>query len=283
MLTLKFILAVFVTIISITTAFSQNAKDSLFQSQPGKEILGRQNVSFSIIPYIVNKAKATPISGNYHFKTIYQEGFEAGANYHFNFNTNYSLIVGLHGGAAARNFKFFISKTDFNPNLKFDVDEYGVPNREWDFYISMPLWIEKRWMNKQNSFWDLICGANLRYYPIRYIIDELGFMYPDVNGNNVDVLEITNSIGNNLHPWINYNIGGGYSFLLRSNNFLQLNLLANFSNKKMVNGVYQINVTGKPQSTGAYSANLSYVGLSLSYIFTGANKRIRKIYESKMK
>jgi hypothetical protein len=108
-------------------------------------------------------------------------------------------------------------------------------------------------------------------------------MYPDVNGNNVDVLEITNSIGNNLHPWINYNIGGGYSFLLRSNNFLQLNLLANFSNKKMVNGVYQINVTGKPQSTGAYSANLSYVGLSLSYIFTGANKRIRKIYESKMK
>jgi hypothetical protein len=115
------------------------------------------------------------------------------------------------------------------------------------------------------------------------MIDEVSFIYPDVNGNDVDVLEINNSIGNNLRPWVNYNIGGGYSFLLRNNNFLQFNLLANFSNKKMVNGIYQINVTGKPTSSGLYSVNLSYIGLSISYNFTGANKRLRKMYEENLK
>lgn len=272
-----------VTLISVSGAFSQNESDSLFKSELQKGILGRRSLSFSIMPYIVNKAKATPLSGAYHLKTIYMNGFEAGPDYYFNISKYYSILVGIHGGAASRNFKLFISKTDFNPNLKFDVNEYGAPNREWDFYMSLPLWIEKRWMNKRGCFWNLICGVNLRYYPIRNVGDELGVIYPDLNGNNVDVLEINNSIGNNLRPWLNYNIGGGHSILLGNNNFLQCNLLANFSNKKMVNGTYQINVTGKPQSTGTYSANLSYIGLSFSYIFTGANKRLRKIYESKMK
>jgi hypothetical protein len=246
-------------------------------------LLNHSFLGFSVSPYIANKAKATPISGNYHLKTVYQEGFEAGADYHFNFNTNYSLIVGLHGGAAARTFKLFISKSDFNPNLKFDVNETPQTNRIWDFYINAPIWIEKHWLMKNNNFWNVLFGVNVRYYPIRIYREGFGVNYPDVNGNYVQVVDINDSIGNNFHPWVNFNIGGGYSLLLRNNNYLQCNLLANFSSKKMVGGAYRINVTGKQQSTGAYSANLSYVGLSLSYLFTGVNKRLRKIYESKMK
>lgn len=264
-------------------AFAQNDSNSVSKSKLEVELFGKKSISFSISPYLVDKAKATPMSGSYRLRTLYMNGFEAGPNYYINFNKNYSLIIGLHGGAAARNFKLFISKNDFNPNLKFDVDEFGVPNREYDFYICAPLLLEKRWFKKNNSYWDIVAGVNVRFYPIRYIGDELSFIYPDVNGNNVDVLEINDSIGNNLRPWLNYNIGGGYAILLRNNNYLQCNLLANFSHKKMVNGTYTINVTGKPESTGKYFADLSYIGLSFSYIFTGANKRLRKIYESQIK
>ena len=279
---MKFIVLFILIFKNPISIYAQTAHD-LKNDKISNVLFTHPFLSFSVSPYIVNKAKATPISGNYHLKTVYQEGVEAGADYHFNFNKNYSLIVGLHGGAAARAFKLFISRSDFNPNLKFDVNETPQTNRIWDFYINAPIWIEKRWLMKNNNFWSVLFGANVRYYPIRNFGEGFGVNYPDVNGNYVQVVNINDSIGNNLRPWVNYNIGGGYSFLLQNNNFLQFNLLANFSNKKMVNGVYQINVTGKPQSTGTYSANLSYVGLSLSYIFTGANKRLRKIYESKMK
>jgi hypothetical protein len=88
-------------------------------------------------------------------------------------------------------------------------------------------------------------------------------------------------VWNNNAPWVNYNIGGGYSLFLSNYNFLRINVIANLSAKKLVNFNYTINVTGKPQSTGTYSANLSYIGVSLNYIFTGANKKLVKLYKKK--
>ncbi|MEP6949406.1 MAG: hypothetical protein ABI863_09035 [Ginsengibacter sp.] len=266
-----------------TSSFSQTAHNYNYDSMPRMVHLGRSSLSFSISPYIVNKARAQPIAGNYHLKTIYANGFEAGLDYHINLSECYSISVGMHGGAAARNYKLFISKNDFNPNLNFDVNENGQLTSEYDFYACMPIWLEKRWFTKSSSFWNVVTGLNVRYYPIRYYGDGVELIYPDVNGNQMTVLEINASFGNNLRPWLNYNIGGGYAILLRNNNYLQGNLMANFSGKKIVNGTYTINVNGKPQSTGTYSANLSYIGLSFSYIFTGANKRMRKLYESRLK
>jgi hypothetical protein len=257
--------------------------DPFKDDQKSNILLTHSFLSFSVSPFIVNKAKATPVSGNYHLKTIYMEGIEAGPNFHFNFNKSYSLIVGLNGGVAARNFKLFISRSDFTPNLKFNVDENTRTNSIWDFYISAPIWIEKRWLVKSYNFWDVLLGGNVRYYPRRYYREGVGINYPDVNGNYVLVLDIEDSIGNNLRPWLNYNVAGGYSILLHNNNYLQCNLLANFSCKKMIEGTYRINVTGKPQSVGRYSANFSYLALSFNYIFTGANNRLRKTYEGKMK
>jgi hypothetical protein len=279
---MKAIIVVLFLVSCVHYSFSQTRGNYSHDSLVKSALLNRSFFGFSILPYVVNKAKATPLSGAYHLETIYMYGFEAGPNYHVNINKNYSLIIGLHGGAAATNYKLFISKSDFNPNLNFDVHEDGQLTSAWDFYMSVPIWIEKRWFMKNNSFWNFITGANVRYYPIRYYGDEAGINYPDVNGNYVLVLDINASIGNNLRPWVNYNTGGGYSMLLRNNNYLQCNLVANFSGKKIIDGTYQINVSGKPQSTGKYSENWSYIGLSFSYIFTGANKRLRKMYEQKL-
>lgn len=242
-------------------------------------------VGFSISPYIVNKAKTQPLTGNYHLNTSYKHGFEAGPDLYIPINNSYSLVTGLHGGAAATNYILFIPGSDFNPSMGTDVDDRGKGPTTglWGYYISVPILIQKRWLTGNKSFWNAVVGVNIRYYPLRYSVYGIEEIYLDANGDQINVLEIDASFGNNLRPWLNYNIGGGYSILLRNNNYLQCNVLANFSDKKIVNGTYTINVSGKPQSTGTYSANLSYVGLSLSYTFTGANKRLRKLYESRLK
>jgi hypothetical protein len=261
-------------------SFSQTIDTSRIDSKTIRDATMKSGISFSISPYIVNKAKTQPLTGNYHLTTSYKHGFEAGPDLYIHIKNSYSLMIGLHGGAAATNYKLFIRGSDFNPSLGADVDDRGKGPTTglWSFYMSAPIWIQKRWYKGSNGCWNIVAGVNVRYYPRRYYPYGIGEIYTDGNGNQITVLEIDASIGNNLRPWLNYNIGGGYSLLLGNNNYLQCNLVANFSDKKIIDGTYQINVTGKPQSTGEYSANWSYVGLSFSYIFSGANKRMRKLF-----
>ena len=190
--------------------------------------------------------------------------------------------MGAHVGYSGRDFKLFISRSDFNPNFKNDINFQRRLTKDYDIYLSAPVWIERRWIRKNNNTWNFDAGINVRFNPDEayYFYDYGGF---DVNGQYVPVLDLEGWTGNDLKPWINFNIGGGYSIFLRNYNFFRINLLANFSATKVVNFNYIIDVTGKPQSTGTYSANLSYVGLSFSYIFTGVNKRLLKLYERNMK
>lgn len=233
-------------------------------------------------PYTAQKGKPIRQSGPYSMSASNVPGIEAGANYFINFDKDYALILGAHVGFSGRNFKLFISKSDFNPNLENDIDFRGRLTKDYDIYLSAPVWFEKRWTRKNNSIWNVDAGLNVRFDPNEefYIYDYGG---RDTNGQYVPVLSMDGYIGNNWKPWINYNIGGGYSMFLSNYNFLRINLLANFSATKIANFNYTIDVTGKPQSTGTYSANLSYVGLSISYIFTGANKRLLKLYEEQLR
>lgn len=236
---------------------------------------------FYLSPYSTEKGKPVRQSGPYSMGASNVGGIEAGGNYFINFNKDYSLIVGAHIGFSGRNFKLFIPKSDFTPNLQDDIDFRGRLTKDYAIYLSAPIWFEKRWAAKNNSTWNADAGINIRFDPDEaiYIYDYGGL---DVNSQYVPVLDLEGWVGNNLKPWINFNIGGGYSFFLSNYNFLRINLLANFSATKVVNFNYTIDVTGKPQSTGTYSANLSYVGLSISYIFTGTNKRLLKLYQEKL-
>ena len=235
---------------------------------------------FYLSPYSTEKGKPVRQSGPYSMGASNVGGIEAGANYFINFNKDYCLIVGAHVGFGGRNFKLFIPKSDFTPNLQDDIDFRGRLTKDYDIYLSAPIWLEKRWIMKKDNTWNLDAGINVRIDP-----NEEGYGYGyggiDVNGQGVLVLDMNGDIGNNLKPWLNFNVGGGYSFFLSNYNFLRINLVANFSATKIANFNYNINVTGKPKSTGTYSANLSYVGLSISYIFTGTNRRLLKLYQEK--
>lgn len=274
----KLILSCCIILINIIS-FGQGA-DTVRNRLLNETLFKGSYFSFSVTPYISHKAKILRQSGEYAPGSTNMHGIEAGGNYFINFNKNYSLIMGLHGGASARNYVLHISKNDFIPQLDRDVDEQKGLTRTYDFYLSAPIWFEKRWTSKNNNHWNLTAGINVRFYPSD--IEEINkIYYSDINSQPVLVYYQDVVIGD-IKTWINYNIGGGYAFLLKNYNFLQINLLANFSCTKMVNGDYALNVTGRNPSTGKYSADLSYAGLSFSYIFTGTNKRMRKIYEHKL-
>lgn len=262
------------------TSIGQDAK-ARRKAAVEQTLYSGSHFSLSLIPHLTQKAKTTRNTGTYAIGSSNMEGLEVGANYHINFSKSYSLLIGLHGGASGRNHRLFIPKEDYTPQLEHDVDDWGVMTRVFDFYLSAPVLVEKRWQHRGNNYWNLNAGVNVRYYP-EDIGDESAYLQADVNGQMVKVFSLDATVGNELKPWLNYNLGGGYSWLLGNNNFLRLNLLANFSPVKMVRGGYQINVTGKEPTTGTYSANLSYLGLSVNYIFTGSNKRLRKLYEKEL-
>jgi hypothetical protein len=267
--------------------FSNNAIH--LQAQP-KDNLRRQAISqvlfkgcyfsFYLSPYLAEKAKTVMQSGNYSIHSTYAKGLEAGGNLFINFNKKYSLITGLHAGFSGRNAALFVPKADFNPNLKTDANMSFAFARDYDLYLTLPIWFEKRWSGKKFDQWNLDAGVNVRYYPddIFYIYN---FWQEDVNDQYVQVFSMDGEVGNNYALWLNYNIGGGYSFFLSNYNFLRINVIANLSAKKIANFNYSITVSGKPESTGTYSANLSYIGISLNYIFTGANKKLVKLYKEK--
>ena len=247
------------------------AQGNFIKKNISKVLFKRSWFGFYLSRYNAEKGKPVRQSGAYLMSASSVAGIEAGGNYFKNFNKDYSLIIGAHVGFSGRNFKLFIPKSDFTPNLQDDIDFRGRLTKDYDIYLSAPIWLEKRWVMKKNNTWNLDAGINVRFDP-----NEEGYGYDyggvDVNGQGVPVLDMNGDIGNNLKPWINYNIGGGYSLFLSNYNFLRFNLIANFSATKIANFNYTINVTGKPESTGTYSANMSYVGLSINYIFTGANK-----------
>jgi hypothetical protein len=270
------ILSIFFCFVTLIPAFAQS--NDLIKENISKALFKGNYFSFYLSPYISQKAICINESGSYPLSASKSSGIEAGGNYFINFNENYSLIIGAHAGFSGRNFKLFISRSDFNPNLANDINFKGRFTKDYDLYLAAPIWFEKRWIKKNNSLWNIDAGINLRFDPNEafYIYNYNGV---DVNGQYVPVLYMDGPVTNNKKPWINYNIGGGYSLFLSNYNFLRINVIANFSARKIVNFDYIINVSSKPQSTGTYSSNLSYFGLSINYILTGTNKRLLKLYE----
>lgn len=246
-----------------------------------QELFKGAHLGLTLTPHLAQKARIKKESGPYTMRSAHMEGLEAGFDYHIHFRGDYSLIIGLHGGASARNFILFIPAADFPPEVGHDYIDNGALTREFDFYMSAPLLVEKRWMTRPNRHWNLLAGVNVRYYPDEFY-ELMTSWVQTTDGQMLQIVNFDLEVGNAFKPWLNYNIGGGHTWLLGNNNLLRLNLLANFSGHELVKGTYQITVPGKEPTSGTYAANLSYLGLSVSYLLTGTNKRLRKLYEKQL-
>ncbi|MBY0477371.1 MAG: hypothetical protein K2Q24_06970 [Chitinophagaceae bacterium] len=232
--------------------------------------------SLSLTPHLANKAGINNSFGPYRMKSSSVGGLEFGANFHSNLNNNFAIISGLHLGTSGRNYLITIPKEDFNPPRQYDYIDNGAISREFDFYFSAPILLEMRLINHSKNFWNGLIGLNIRYSISNYSETTTSYI-EDSNNQLVKILQMELEVGNNSRPWINYNLGGGYNWLLKNNNILRANLLFNYSSKKVVKGGYAIEVPNQPLSNGNYSVDQSYLGIRISYILTSTNKRLTKL------
>ena len=147
-----------------------------------------------------------------------------------------------------------------------------------DLILSFPVVLERRFLYKSSKFifvnggfkLNVSTGADFDVFSI--VLMNTSNAFYDVGG--VDVYA-----NNDARPWVSVPLNAGHSWLLRNNNLLQLSICSNVSFTKYVNGTYLIDIPGRTPATGKYSSTGSYIGLSLSYVFTNGNYKIRKAFE----
>lgn len=238
----------------------------------------KNHVSFSLMPAIVSNA-STEGGERYNIGSSPQFGFDIGINYHYNMGKCYSLIYGLHGGVLGRNIEFSIPKNEFNPSTEEDIFSNKAPSRDMDLsYFKIPIELERRWVNAK-KIWNASVGVSVLYSfqnggETSYIL-----LYP--SGQQTEYLYQEINTNNNNKPWLNYHLSGGRAWLLHNNNLLKANLVANVSFTDFAKGTYAFTIPGRPEVAGSYKVKGSYIGLSVSYVFTGVNNRLRELHSIK--
>lgn len=230
---------------------------------------------------LTQKASINKETGQYTVKSSPQPFWEAGIDFRGKLNKSLFLIAGLRGIASGRNAVFNAPMSEINP---YGYREPYPPLKinEFDFGISIPLLVERKWQTKKYKSTYIQAGLTFRY-SLGFDSDDYGNVFTDTNHQEIDVFSMELNSNNHKKLWISYNLGGGYSWILKNYNILKAGVLANISFTKFVNGTYQINIPGKPLTEGTYGVTGSYIGLSVSYGFTGTNKRMTREYEKNNK
>lgn len=238
-------------------------------------IFKSNHTQFNFALLSVFKAQLKNISGNHPVNTSMTPGLLLSFKYQINFNNKYSLITGPETMLIGRNFNTSFSKNDFSPPL---VSDYSTKGLVHDLILSLPVLAERRWLYSKSKFLFADVGIRLNFslgadsdiYSISLQNTSNGFY--NVGGVNV-------YSNNDANPWLSFPFNAGHSWLLKNNNLLQLAIYSNISFTKYVDGTYKVDIPNQPLTEGNYSSTGSFVGLSLNYVFTNANYRLRKIYE----
>jgi hypothetical protein len=235
-------------------------------------------VSFSTLSVL--RARLKKENGNYPVNTMAALGLLLGCRYQINFNNEYSLITGPEAVVAGRNFITSFNKNDFSPPLVKDYKIDGINSYTADVIFSLPVLAEKRWLYAKTKYLfadagvclNVSTGADFETSSITLMNTSNGFY----DAGEVDVYA-----NNDAKPWVSFPLNAGHAWLLKNNNLFQLSICSNISFTKYVNGTYRIDIPGRSSTQGMYSSTGSFIGLSINYVFTSANYRIRKEYEKK--
>jgi hypothetical protein len=239
------------------------------------------HLQFNFAALSTCKARLKNQTGSHPVSSSATLGLLLSFKYNVNFNNDYSLVTGPEAMILGRNFFLSFDKNDFSPPLAQDYNIRGRNSYLTALIISLPVLLEKRWVYAKTKY--LFGGAGVRFnFSTGADFDIFSIILKNTNNNYIDVGSVVVFANNDAKPWVSFPVSVGHSWLLKNNNLLQLAICSNISFTKYVNGTYQIVIPGKPLTTGRYSSTGSFVGLSLNYVFTNANYRIRKTYE-KMK
>jgi hypothetical protein len=264
----------------------KNSKKTKEKSTSRKEILTDyvfkgNHLQFNFATLSTLKAGLKNQTGSYPVNSSGALGLLISFRYQKNFNTQYSLITGPEAIISGRNFLTYFRKDDFSPPLVTDYDIKGISSYIPDMILSLPVLLEKRWIYASTKYLfadagfrlNFSMGADLDVFSINLLNTSNNFY----NAGGVDVYA-----NNDAKPWVSFPLNAGHAWLLKNNNVMQLAFCSNISFTKYVNGTYRVDVPNKPLTTGRYSSTGSFIGLSMNYVFTNANYRIRKAYERKV-
>ena len=181
---------------------------------------------------------------------------------------------------AGRNFNIVFNKNDFSPALIKNYNSRGKDSYVADLILSLPVLLEKRYLYKRTKY--LFANAGFQFnVSTGADFDISSFYVQNINNGFYNPAEVNVYANNDAKPWVSFPLNAGHAWLLKNNNVLQLAITSNISFTKYVNGTYQVTIPNKPVTEGRYSSTGSYIGLSVNYVFTNANYRIRKEYEKK--
>ncbi len=125
------------------------------------------------------------------------------------------------------------------------------------------------WNSNSGNYWNTNVGLSLLFSPQRDV--ETGTTLVLQNGQYYRFLVINQNNNNHGKPWLNYHVAGGHTWLFPKRNSVRANLKLNLSFTEFGSATYKFIFPNKPIDEGRYGVTGSYIGLSLSYIFSGPN------------
>jgi hypothetical protein len=227
-------------------------------------------VRISVRPAIAHKALVTP-NETYNPGASNFISIGGGIDYCYHINELFSLISGLHGLWHGSNFTFFVSGKNFQPELGYDLIQEGPTSGDLEHgLISLQSTLEKRWFSKKERIWNSGLGLALNYSVVTgYNSDYIVFS----NGQWVNYASRQYDANISSRPFLSVHAMAGYYWKISKANFLVTNLVIDYSRTYFATGSYSFHIPGKPEVTGEYKIDGSYIGLDISYSFPGRKKQ----------
>jgi hypothetical protein len=220
-------------------------------------------------PVLYNKARIYPQYGDYTFQNRPMWGFNAGFEYDFYPDRQWSFITGfLVAYEPIYNIKYRILKQDLYPHFYEDyVDKF----KSYAYFsYSVPLLMRLNIQAGKNSFVNFLAGMKVMYFPP-------GESYYGLVIHNEDMTESREIFGLNLPAQDNkyYGsviVGAGASYLLKKV-LLKANFIYVMNFPSTIKGEYQFgNLFTSLPARGDYKLSGSYLGL----VFSASLKKSKK-------
>lgn len=227
----------------------------------------------SIIPSLTEKTEINGDKTRYQLQSNSKIGAEILLHYHLNFSKNYSVVFSAGGNAFGSKLTYTIPKEMFDPPTgsnvtynKFSSSGLEISNNK------IQVELLRRWAGTEVTNWNLSAGLSL-LFSFKSGLSTTWDIIDYPNGQSKQYFTRYEQFNNNGTPWFNFHISGGHEWILKSKNIFQLILKVNYSPINPSTGTYLFTTGILPDLSGNYGTSGSYVGVSIGYIFTRANKK----------
>lgn len=222
-------------------------------------------------------AKIIVLEGPYNLEPKPNIAITGGFNYVHNYRLDLSVLTGLQAKVSKINFYKKIPQSDI-PSIPRDNDSPPIIYYKTAyFHLTIPFYVIKRINISESNFWAIRAGSNINFNGFNPDT-KIKMSAEDVNGQQIEIFSGDFKYTNDYKPWVTFIAGVSKNLVLSNKNILGIEVGIEAGKNGYVKGDYVITIPNKPNSSGIYKINGFSAGLTVSYTFTGANKRLVKKY-----